>query len=167
PDNDPATPLTVCPGEHDLHPPDGANPDGPYSIVWWDPHALALGVESPLGIRRETLIVKDVPEAVVAEGLREYSSWRDGRETAIERGSTPSIVVRTATEWAADISDFRFQISDSRTVTQAGLFDEPVEETHRPPPELDVAVVDLRGPAHPDAAGGTRFGALGHAVLAV
>ena len=68
PDDDPATPLTVCPGEHAF-----AGADGPYSVVWWDPHALELGVEPAVGIRRETLIMKDVPESVVAEGLREYA----------------------------------------------------------------------------------------------
>ena len=44
--------------------------------------------------------MKDVPEAVVAEGLREYDTWRDAREEAIASGSMPSLSVRTATEWA-------------------------------------------------------------------
>src|SRR5262249_1307832 len=34
PDNETATPMTVCPGLH-LFAPSGAEP---YSIVWWDPH---------------------------------------------------------------------------------------------------------------------------------
>ena len=158
PDNDPSTPLTVCPGQHTFQ-----HPKGAYSIVWWDPHALDLGVEPPPGIRRETLIVKDVPESVVAEGLREYASWRDGRESAIAKGSAPSLVVRTATE----ISDFRFQSSELRPAIQGGLFDEPGREP-QPPPEAahNVEVVDLRDRAHGGEAGGLRFGDLVHALLA-
>ena len=96
PDNDPSTPTTVCPGQHVF-----ATGDGPYSVVWWDPHALDLDVEPAMGIRRETLIMKDVPDSVVADGLREYEKWRTLREGAIARGSAPSLAVRTATEWAA------------------------------------------------------------------
>ena len=48
--------------------------DEPYPVVWWDPHALDLGVEPAIGIRRESLIVKDVPDAVVAEGCASTSS---------------------------------------------------------------------------------------------
>src|SRR5262245_20020800 len=64
PDDDPSTPLTVCPGEHTF-----TSSEGPYSVVWWDPFALDLGVEAPQGVQRESLIVKDVPENVVEEGL--------------------------------------------------------------------------------------------------
>jgi hypothetical protein len=54
-----------------------------------------------IGIRRESLIVKDVPDSVVADGLRDYARWRDQREAAIADGSRPSVSVLTATEWAA------------------------------------------------------------------
>ena len=134
PDNDPSTPVTVCPGAHTF-----STEGGPYSVVWWDPFALALGVEPPQGIQREGLIVKDVPEQVVADGLREYGEWRDDREAAIAHGSTPSVTVRTATEW---IEEGRNEDSD------------PVD------------TIDLRARAHDIAPGGTRFGDLVHALLA-
>ena len=76
-------------------------------MVWWDPHALDLGVEPAIGIRRESLIMKDVPDAVVAEGLREYEQWRTPREEAIAKGSMASLSVRTATEWASADADRR------------------------------------------------------------
>ena len=172
PDDDPSTPITVSPGQHAF-----PNEGGPYSVVWWDPFALDLGVEPSPGIQRETLIVKDVPESVVAEGLSEYGEWRDARETAIARGSTPSLSVRTATEWAEgdrDISDFRFQSSDLvqivdlQNVTQGGLFDEPPPrpETGRPASELQIEVLDLRRKGPEPVPGGTRFGDLVHALLA-
>src|SRR5262249_62247528 len=61
PNGEPALASTVCPGEH-------AFADG-YSVVWWDPRALALDKQAPFGVRREDLIVRDVPQTVVAGGL--------------------------------------------------------------------------------------------------
>jgi ATP-dependent exoDNAse (exonuclease V) beta subunit len=165
PDNDPSTPMTVCPGEHVF-----AGEDGPYPIVWWDPHALGLGVESSLGIRRESLIVKDVPPAIVADGLREYGEWRDAREIAIARGSTPSLTLRTATEWAASgqPSDFSLLPSSLRDAEQPGLFDEPAPEAEPAPAAspFECQTLDLRARGDDRSARGTRFGDLVHALLA-
>ena len=63
--------------------------------------ALDLEVEPPPGIRRESLIVKDVPESVLQEGRQDYDKWRAGSTATIASGSAPSVSVRTATEWAA------------------------------------------------------------------
>jgi ATP-dependent exoDNAse (exonuclease V) beta subunit len=174
PDDDPATPLTVAPGQYALR---GAN-DEPYHVVWWDPHALELGVEPSLGIRRESLILKDVPAAVVEEGLRDYDRWRSSRERAIARGSTPSLLVRTATEWVGASTAPEAPAPEGGEV-QAGLFDEGELSPARradgdsregggamPPDTLPVSavqVVDARGGAGP---GGVRYGRLVHAVLA-
>ncbi len=95
PENDPARPDTVCPGAHRLESPDGA-----YDVVWWDPSRLNLGVEARFGLRREELIAKDVAPHVVDARLREYREWEQWRDEAVEQGSVPSIVVRTAGEWA-------------------------------------------------------------------
>jgi ATP-dependent exoDNAse (exonuclease V) beta subunit len=168
PDNETSTPSTVCPGEHVL------GSDEQYPVVWWDPHALELGVEPAIGIRRETLITKDVPDAVVAEGLREYEQWRSGREEAIAKGSVASLSVRTATEWAAaDLAagESTDAASAAAAAVQRGLFDEetiaPPAPTPMPPApdsgERDVAVVDARGR---ERSGGARFGELVHAMLA-
>jgi ATP-dependent helicase/nuclease subunit A len=172
PDNDASTPTTVCPGQH-------AVSDG--SVVWWDPHALVLGVEPAIGLRRETLIMKDVPEAVVADGLREYERWREGRETAIAKGAIPSLSVRTATEWAADVDSGGGGLPRvgpaAPEVLQPGLFDEEAAAARRrdraaaasgslagSDPADRVVIVDARGRERP---GGTRFGELVHAMLAV
>ena len=58
---------TVCPGLHVRK----ADPSRPaeFSVVWWDPRALKLGAEAPLGIRRPELIVKDVAPAIVESVL--------------------------------------------------------------------------------------------------
>ena len=143
----------------------------PYSVVWWDPHALPLGAEASLGLRRETLIMKDVPSSVVDDGLREYERWQSGRAAAIAAGAAPSLSVRTATEWAADanadLSALVMQSSSPVAVSapvQFGLFEEPLPPAAKEGAgSFDVAILDLR-----DASllGGARFGELVHAMLA-
>ncbi|HYM26131.1 MAG TPA: UvrD-helicase domain-containing protein, partial [Vicinamibacterales bacterium] len=93
PNGEPAGPATVCPGEHAF---------GDYSIVWWDPHELALGKKAPFGVRRDDLIVKDVPRNVVADGRGRYDRWHLARADARDAGSAPSLVVATAREWSAE-----------------------------------------------------------------
>jgi hypothetical protein len=161
--------MTVCPGQHTF-----AGDDGPYAVVWWDPHALDLGVEPAIGIRRDTLIMKDVPESVVTDGLREYRTWEAARDAAIRDGSTASLSVRTATEWSA--GDAGFGGGEEPTggaeadepPVQHGLFEDqppaapgPVHTSVRPGRE--VLVLDARGRERP---GGARFGELVHAMLA-
>jgi ATP-dependent exoDNAse (exonuclease V) beta subunit len=164
PDNDPSTPMTVCPGQHAF---------AGYSVVWWDPHALDLGVEPAIGIRREALIMKDVPDSVVAEGLHDYERWREAREAAIVKGSIPSLSVRTATEWAADADAEggalpRIGPPVDVPALQRGLFDEQVPaptsaQQTASDADHDVQIVDTRGRERP---GGVRFGELVHAMLA-
>src|SRR4029434_517694 len=71
-----------------------------FSVVWWDPRALKLGAEAPLGIRRPELIVKDVAPDIVESGLAAYKSWRARRQQAIAAGSKPSVAVQTVTQAA-------------------------------------------------------------------
>jgi ATP-dependent exoDNAse (exonuclease V) beta subunit len=126
---------TVCPG---LHVRGGGTE---FSVVWWDPRALKLGAEAPLGIRRPELIVKDVAPDIVESGLAAYNSWRERRQQARDAGSQNSVVVRTVTQSA-------------KTAGEA-------ESDSKPPP---VEIVELpRAAARPS---GRRFGALVHAVLA-
>jgi ATP-dependent exoDNAse (exonuclease V) beta subunit len=92
PDNDPALPITVSPGLHRI--------EGSHDTVWWDPFGLKLGAEPPFGLRRQELIVKDVAPDVVHAGLVRHKQWSDDRQAALENGRTPSLTVRTASEWA-------------------------------------------------------------------
>jgi ATP-dependent exoDNAse (exonuclease V) beta subunit len=166
PDNDPSSSTTVCPGQHAF-----AAGDAPYAVTWWDPFALDLGVEPGIGLRRESLIMKDVPDAVVAEGHRDYLRWEALRADAIARGSVASVSVRTVTEWAATADDRQawpaFGAAEAQEpVMQRGLFDESPpapSDVATPAPHDGVTVVDARGPERP---GGARFGELVHAMLA-
>jgi ATP-dependent helicase/nuclease subunit A len=161
PDGDPAGPSTVSPGAYTftwdgviapgsrsstpVHPSRGTRHQSPapgaYHVVWWDPHALALEAASPLGLRRDDLIAKDVEPAVVSARLDAYRQWLADRGATIARASVPDVSVRRATELAS----------------------------HRPLPFLDAAlpqieVVDVaRSRQRPS---GPLFGSLVHATLA-
>ena len=137
PDAGIASPQTVSPGLHHCEMRSGE----PYDVVWWDPHALNLGVEPPFGLRRQELIARDVAPEVIASGQQEYMAWRRAREAAIETGVVPSLRVRTTTEWAAPPvgRPFRAAVSVVQVLT------------------LDAD--DLRP-------SGPRYGSLVHSVLA-
>ena len=135
PDDRIALPHTVSPGLHHVPAPTGDDEAG-VDVVWWDPFTLELGAEPPFGLRRQELISKDATPEIVAGGERRYIDWRDRRLAAIDSGRTPSLDVRTATEWAASGSAERV-------------------------PDVEVLTIDA--PAGP---GGARYGTLVHAVLA-
>jgi ATP-dependent exoDNAse (exonuclease V) beta subunit len=137
PDGDPATRLTVCPGQHDF-PSDGA----PYSVVWWSPEpaVLPLGAQAPFGLRRDDLIVKDIAPAVLRRHLDGYRQWKAQRDEAIAAARTPSVDLLTATAAAA-----------SQDVAPIGS-------------EIEVATATVEG--RRVRPGGQRFGSLVHALIA-
>ena len=165
PDDEPARPTTVCPGLHRIRP---SSPEGPLhdfcpevrEVVWWDPHALHLDVEVPLGLQRQELIVKDVPEEIVLSGKARYEAWRDQRGAAIAAGERPSLRVRTVTEWAA-----------SATAGPKGpaLRTDDIEPRRASPfgpagiVEVDVVSLEESPAGRPS---GPRYGRLVHATLA-
>jgi len=133
PDGDPANSHTVCPGLHSFV--------TDYSLVWWDPHLLDLGVELSLGIRKPDLIVKDVPSAIVDFGLSTYNAWRQERDASATTAAVPSIAAQPATAWAK------------------------AQEGEPPSSTPAVSIVELaRDEERP---GGIRFGALVHEALAM
>ena len=75
---------------------------GVYEVVWWYPASLELDRAPNFGLRREELIAKDAPPAVIAEGQGRYYTWRANREGALERGATPSQRIVTVRARAAD-----------------------------------------------------------------
>jgi ATP-dependent exoDNAse (exonuclease V) beta subunit len=136
PGGDPATKLTVCPGEHLF-----ARGSDAYSVVWWSPEndALVLGAQASFGLRRDDLIVKDVPAPVLRGHLDAYQHWRASRDAAVAGAAAPSIHVMTVSE-AAD----RLELPE---VASIAVTVETVPGTGRRP-------------------GGARFGTLVHAILA-
>ena len=153
PGGDPASLLTVCPGEHRIVAAgraSGGSGDGcsdeELSVVWWSPEALSLDARPPFGLRRDDLIVKDVAPTVLREHLDTYAAWQAGRQAAIAAGRTPSMAVMTATEWAVSgIGD-----RGSGEIGEIGAIEVAIETAAR---------VE-------DRPGGARFGTLVHALLA-
>ena len=111
PDGDPARAATVAPGLHAFDA-SGSEPapsgerrtaaGESYSVVWWDPRALALGAESSFGLTRDDLIVKDGDMFAVDEKLAEYERWKAQKHATLAAAARPSLRVATATAWARD-----------------------------------------------------------------
>jgi ATP-dependent helicase/nuclease subunit A len=135
-----ASATTVSPGLHVCRG-GGLSQTAEFSVVWWDPRALKLGAEAPLGLRRPELIVKDVAPAIVDSGLAAYNSWRERRQQALAAGSHSSVALRTVTQ-AAKIGE----------ESAADMKLAPVE------------IIEL--PRADNRPSGRRFGTLVHAVLA-
>ncbi len=118
PNDEPAGNTTVCPGAHRFHHPGSPTPgEGGYSVVWWDPGALKLDEKPTFGVRREDLIVKDVPKNVIADGRGRYDRWHMARDDAREAGSTPSLRVEPA---GAVAGNLEFGIENSEFVRIVG-----------------------------------------------
>ena len=142
PNDDVAGTSTVCPGQHDFA-------DG-YSVVWWDPSALTLGLKPSMGVRRDDLIVKDVPRHVVADGRTRYDAWKLARITARERGAHPSIRVQTVREHVTNVAaeaQSPQNVSSEMSISSASV-------------PLRLSDQDRT------RVGGAAFGTLVHAVLA-
>jgi hypothetical protein len=120
PNDEPAGNGTVCPGLHTFEGgPVAPKPgEGGYSVVWWDPGALKLDEKPTFGVRREDLIVKDVPKNVIADGRGRYDRWHLARDEAREAGAVASLVVETARDWAA--GNLEFGIRNLEFVTVVG-----------------------------------------------
>jgi ATP-dependent exoDNAse (exonuclease V) beta subunit len=147
PDGDPASRLTVCPGQHEF----SASAD-PYSLVWWSPEpaVLSLGAQAPFGLRRDDLIVKDVAPATLRRGLDTYHAWKTGREDAIAAAQRPSINVMTATAAAA-----------TEALVPIGHDIDVAAFAEATAPRATSA--EATAPKRP---GGQRFGSLVHALIA-
>jgi ATP-dependent exoDNAse (exonuclease V) beta subunit len=146
PDGDPAKAETVSPGRYDFDVPaitgeHGTSPADRYSVVWWDPHQLALDAPPPVGLRRDDLIAKDGDQAGVEARLAAYRAWQAARSTAVANAAVPSLDVRTATDVAR----------------HTPLLDQTDGDT-------EVPLVDLSSGAPRPF--GPRFGSLVHATLA-
>jgi ATP-dependent exoDNAse (exonuclease V) beta subunit len=141
PNDETASSTTVCPGLHRFA--------DDYSVVWWEPGpggGLKLGEKAPFGVRREDLIVKDVPRNVIADGRTNYDRWRLARQDAREGGSLPSLTLATVREWTAD----------------------PLRPIPADVDPQSVALVDVipQRSGTNDRSGGAAFGVVVHAVLA-
>jgi ATP-dependent helicase/nuclease subunit A len=158
PNDEMAGPATVCPGQHEFA--------GGYSVVWWDPGVLDLGRKPPFGVRREDLIVKDVPKHVIADGRGAYDRWMLARAEARDSGARPSLRVQTVheaiagTDAAAERSGSPATSGPSAPPGPKGLPGHDIHDIH------DIRTLDLRERSDGERAGGASFGVLVHELLA-
>ncbi len=137
PDGQQADASTVRPGAYEMHDPATGEP---YTVVWWDPQLLDRESAEGRGLRREDLIARDAAPDVVAADRARFDAWSAWRAQARDRGSAPSLVIRTATEFALDPASTAMPGEDDVSIDDAGGLDQ------RP--------------------SGRRFGVLVHAMLA-
>ena len=153
PNDGTAGPSTVCPGQHTF-----ADAGG-YSVVWWDPGALDLDKKPTFGVRRDDLIVKDVPKHVIADGRATYDRWQLARHDARAAGAVPSLRVQTVREWA--MSDLQSDLqSDRQSDPQSDPQSDRQSEWSRTPARLVMIGQTAERP------GGIGFGILVHELLA-
>jgi ATP-dependent exoDNAse (exonuclease V) beta subunit len=125
-------PVPVSPGLH-------APQVGSHEVVWWDPSALKLNVETAGGLREQDVLVEDEQSRDAAQATaRAHDEWQARRAQVLKSGAEPSMRVTTVTALAAG---------------EGGAAYEPVE----------YVSVDVRQTKRPR---GKRFGTLVHAVLA-
>ena len=153
PNDEPASDATVAPGYH------AVAAEGGFGVVWWDPSALDLKADPPLGLRRAELVMRDVPKNVIADGRSDYDRWRLARADARARGSEASLTVATVRELTdPERRAKRDERGEALPLAPGGgievsVIDTRVEQAGAALPALDV--------------GGTAFGTLVHAILAV
>jgi hypothetical protein len=135
----PRTPRTVCPGQHLL----AANGTA-HTVVWWSPEpaVLRLDAQAPFGLRRDDLIVKDVPPTV----LRRNSIHTHGVASARERNRLSLAA--------------RHRPSGFSTATEAGRCRLRARRCGTPRSVMSTSAMANERP------GGNRFGSLVHALLA-
>jgi ATP-dependent exoDNAse (exonuclease V) beta subunit len=123
--------LLNGPGDQDCVRPGLHRPQhGEHEVVWWDPAALRLDIDAKFGLDDYDMLAGPADR-----GLAAYEAWKQGREAAIERGSS-----------------LQFEIFN------------PSESAEPPPgfePTIQFDVVG-RTAGRPS---GRRFGTLVHAVL--
>jgi ATP-dependent exoDNAse (exonuclease V) beta subunit len=141
PDRAPGRERSVAPG---LHVPEV----GDHRVVWWDPATLSLAVEETVGLRQQKLLEADESGATSERGIRAHAAWQEARTRVRAGASRPTVVVETATAWAA-----------------ASVEHPPAADVATR--AADVAVVSARHGAPDGRPSGARFGVLVHAVLAV
>ena len=108
---------------------------GDHRVVWWDPAALDLTVDTQYGLQREELLVQHEPAS--SQSARDYAEWRENRTNSLNKGEKPALrmVLASKGEEAAPSTIFAAR-----------------PQTATIPPTVDRP-------------GGRRFGTLVHAVL--
>ncbi|HVE84332.1 MAG TPA: UvrD-helicase domain-containing protein, partial [Myxococcales bacterium] len=120
--------TAVSPG---LHLPEA----GEHPVSWWDPHALALGKETDVTLRRQEILSEDPAGEVSRKSAEEHAAWERARTDRIAAAAMPLL-----------------EISAIREVPGAAVPERlfPVEKS------------SARRGGRP---GGRRFGALVHGIL--
>jgi len=124
---------------------------GSHTVLWWDPHQLALETKLGGGVRRPQILQADEANdnAAANAGIAAHAAWQERRSAALAAGARPTITVKTVT-------------------AAAELAAPPHAGEAPPPPTPGLLSVRLETVAGKRAGRprGKRFGTLVHAILA-
>ena len=126
---------SVAPGTHTPR-------AGKHHVVWWDPHVLRLDKQAEGGLRQDRLLQADKAGVVSERGVQDHQEWRRAREDTLQKGSSPTLTVVTATAVATG------EVAGGGGVERAPVGVEKTEAPREGRPR------------------GKRFGTLVHAILA-
>jgi ATP-dependent exoDNAse (exonuclease V) beta subunit len=110
---------------------------GTHQVVWWDPHALELGVEPVGGLRQSEILQADTTNERASASERAHDAWQDRRATALVNAMKPSLTTISVTNASKDAEPGGMYVAIEQT---------SIDRINRP--------------------NGRRFGSLVHAVLA-
>src|SRR5262249_2785441 len=110
----------------------------------------------PFGVRREDLIVKDVPKNVIADGRTRYDTWLLARADARAAGSAPSLRVETVRERVEKLTE-----NAAKPAAASPLTAELIQTA-----AFTLQPLDLRDPSTAERAAGASFGLRVHELLA-
>ena len=159
PERAPGRERSVAPG---LHAPEV----GDHRVVWWDPHALALGAEETVGLRQQKLLEADASGATSERGVQAHAAWQVARAEIGAAAAIPSVRVVTATGRAAHVAVGAADGGGSAAPGEATSATD-VASARLAARAAAVAVATARRPDDGTRPSGTSFGVLVHAVLAV
>jgi ATP-dependent exoDNAse (exonuclease V) beta subunit len=78
---------------------------GAHRVVWWDPAVLRLGVRPSIGLSQTRIL--EAEGARGGEAAATYAAWRANRDATRARAANATVLVRTATEWAASNAEIQ------------------------------------------------------------
>jgi len=144
---------SVAPG---LHRPEA----GGHAVVWWDPEKLDLERDGDVGLRQQRILAADESLIVSDRGEKAHATWQARRRALLERGASPSLLVRSATEMGILAKLAREAALGNADAVQPVPPPAPIASTV-PVEHLTVGREDKATRPH-----GKRFGTLVHATLA-
>jgi ATP-dependent helicase/nuclease subunit A len=100
---------------------------GSHSVVWWDPKALGLDKKAEAGLRQQRILAADEKGVTAEESERAHAEWQARRSSLLQRGSTPTLRIKTVTrtKGAAEAAEVADSPGDRVTIEKTSAVGKP------------------------------------------